>query len=296
MSSIAYAEKSSQDEVLFISSDVTATTNIHNNEYYCTECHENKPGKGGDISLRYSDYSVTCRCHGYKPGKYRHPVGVEPSWSMKRRIPDDFPLEDGKITCNTCHAVAMQCDPEQRVPGQNAHFLRVSSLTSRTALCYSCHNAGKYDRLNPHEQIDGEGNILRNKCRYCHKVKPDEKSATLKKQRAGEKGTVEFVAEFFTLCFRCHYKQTAAHLINANHLTREPPATILSNIKISERELGIILPLDDEGGLTCATCHNPHQRGIIPIDSPAAKGASEIKRLRVPKAGHRICRACHHNH
>ena len=296
MSSIVYADESSQPKVPFVNPDVTYATNIHNNGYYCTECHRHKPTGDGDKFLLYNDYSLTCRCHGYTTKKYTHPIGCKLSAEKKEMVPADFPLEEGMITCNTCHAIVMQCRDSQNPGVQIENFLRVDSSQTRTAICYACHDKTKYARLNPHEQFDQLGRIIESKCLYCHKFKPDEKTATLKKQRAGETGTVEFVAELFTLCFRCHFKQTDNHLVNANHVTRQPPAKILANIQNSERRLDIILPLDDKGGLTCATCHNPHQRGIIPSSSPASKGASEVKRLRVPKEGNRICRACHQGH
>lgn len=296
MFTIVHAEDGIQPVPSFLNPDVTGTTDIHNNDQYCSECHTQRPDGTGNKYLRFNDYSLTCRCHGYTSKKYRHPIGTVLSSDKRRMVPDVFPLEDGKITCNTCHQILMQCGDVKYKQKINKNFLRVDSSKERTAICYGCHVEAKYNRLNPHKQFDDDGNIIENKCRYCHKAKPDEKTATLKKQRAGEKGTVEFVAEFFRLCFRCHYNKVAAHLINANHITREPPAKIISNIHISEKELDVILPLDDEGGLTCATCHNPHQRGIIPFSSPASKGASENKRLRVPKAGNRICRACHRGH
>jgi len=296
MSSTVFAEENSRVIPPFINPDATPSTDIHGNVKYCQECHTKIPAPNGQKFLRYADYTLTCRCHGYTSKKYRHPIGNILSQEKKGSIPADFPLEDGRMTCSTCHDITMQCSTEQGGREKTKNFLRVDSSQTRTAICYACHIGARYERLNPHRQFDDQGNIITSKCRYCHRIKPDEKTATLKKQRAGETGTVEFVAEFFTLCFRCHYSKVAAHLINANHITREPPAQVLSNIQISERELGVILPLDDEGGLTCATCHNPHQRGIIPFSSPAAKGASEFKRLRVPKAGNRICRACHRGH
>ena len=38
----------------------------------------------------------------------------------------------------------------------------------------------------------------------------------------------------------------------------------------------------------CATCHNPHERGVIRV-AAAAKGADEQKRLR----GRKLCLLCH---
>jgi hypothetical protein len=67
----------------------------------------------------------------------------------------------------------------------------------------------------------------------------------------------------------------------------------MENMKESEKLLGIILPLNYEGKITCATCHNPHERGVIPTEKSSARGASEKFRLRVPGQSGEICSACH---
>ncbi len=290
--SLVYAEDNKDQFIPFLNKDVTVSTDIHFSEKYCTECHLQIPKTDGNIFLRFKDYNVTCRCHGYSPESYTHPVGITPSADSKSKIPQKFPLEDGKITCNTCHFISMQCNGDQDLNKQNSRFLRVFSFKSRTALCFQCHESSQYERLNPHEQLDTDGNIIEKKCLYCHRFKPDEKHATLQLQRSGAPGTVEFVAEMSTLCFRCHFRKTKRHIINMNHL-RKPSVKIRSKMKKSERKLKVILPLDDAGGITCPTCHNPHQRGVIPLQSPGARGASEKSRLRVPYAQNRICKACH---
>jgi hypothetical protein len=292
MSSTTYAGKNTNRQLSFSSPEVTSATNIHFNEKYCTECHSKIPAKKEELFLRFSDFIQTCRCHGYTPENYTHPMGLKLSPENKRKIPHNFPLSDGKITCNTCHSTAMQCNTEQNRNRRNKKFLRSSPLQPRSAICSQCHNRSQYQKLSPHNQLDSSGNIIKAKCLYCHKIKPNEKQATLNKQRSGAAGTVEFVAEFNTLCFRCHYNQTKQHIINANHL-KPPSAKIRSNIRNSEIRLGVIFPLDNKGAVACPTCHNPHERGVIPFDSPGAKGAGEESRLRVTKQGHKICAACH---
>ncbi|MCB2182693.1 MAG: hypothetical protein KQH63_11740 [Desulfobulbaceae bacterium] len=292
VSSAAYASKGPPGEMSFVNHGVTPDTNIHFNEEFCTECHLEIPGKGQKLLLRFADFTQTCRCHGYTPENYTHPLGTKLSPEDKRKIPKGFPLAEDTITCNTCHDLTLQCDAQGKANHRNGNFLRVNSLQPRSALCYQCHDISSYQRLSPHQQLDSSGKIIKAKCLYCHRMKPDEKKATLKKQRSGAAGTVEFVEEFNTLCFRCHYRQTRQHIINANHL-KPPPAKILANIANSEKRLGVIFPLDGKGAVACPTCHNPHQRGIIPPELPGAKGAGERKRLRVTKQGHKICVACH---
>ena len=59
-------------------------------------------------------------------------------------------------------------------------------------------------------------------------------------------------------------------------------------MKQAEERLLVILPLVPRGRITCSTCHNPHQQGVIQHEA-AAKGAGATMKLRLPS----ICFACH---
>jgi cytochrome c peroxidase len=61
-------------------------------------------------------------------------------------------------------------------------------------------------------------------------------------------------------------------------------------MKQMEAELGIILPLNEDGKITCVTCHNPHEKGVISTERVGAKGAGEIHRHRL--SGN-MCIKCH---
>jgi hypothetical protein len=288
----SFAEEIEAGRLTFVNPGVDANTNIHFSKYYCTECHIEGKGQG-EIAMRFDDYTVTCRCHNYTPETYTHPVGIELSPEKMETIPSNFPLKGNTITCVTCHIMSLQCRADSSMKKFNRAFLRVNPLSSRTAICYQCHNEAKYKMMDPHNQLDKDGEIVKEKCLYCHKWVPDVNKAI----PVYVKGIGEFVAsigELDVLCYRCHYKQIQLHPINANHL-KKPPARILRNMRRSERKLGIILPLDAQGKVTCVTCHNPHERGVIPANKTGAKGASEVGRLRVSKIGDKICLACHQN-
>ncbi len=264
---------------------VSKDTNVHYSGKYCTECHEKIPKEGGDKFLKFGgDYTELCKCHGYTPGAYIHPVDIVPSDEKKGVIPDDLPLQDGKLTCTTCHDIYLQCQKNQRYKVLNRRFLRGAPYISRTTLCFRCHDEKQYSMLDPHNQLTEKGAIIIDKCLYCHVEKPDEKHATFKE--------VKLIGNLEVLCFRCHFKQSQFHPINANHLVT-PSQTILSNIKDTEKKFGIIMPLNYDGKITCPTCHNPHERGVIPRDRASAKGASEKYRLRLSEVNLQICVACH---
>ncbi len=81
-------------------------TNLHYTGKYCLECHEKTPTVGEDKLLKFNgDFTQLCRCHGYTPGTYIHPVDIVPSAEKREKIPDDFPLVNGIVTCITCHDI-----------------------------------------------------------------------------------------------------------------------------------------------------------------------------------------------
>jgi uncharacterized Zn finger protein (UPF0148 family) len=277
---LSFARAKENDEAVILDS-----TNLHFTGEYCTECHIKKPTKGGDKLLKYDgDYSQLCKCHGYKPGAYIHPVDIIPSDDKKPMIPDDLPLLEGKLVCSTCHDMYLQCQDDKETESLNRRFLRGAPYMKRTALCFRCHDEKKYARLDPHNQILEDGTINHEKCLYCHLEMPDEKTQHFE--------DVKLIGKLEILCYRCHYKQSTLHPINANHFLI-PSESILANMEESVKELGVILPLDKEGKVTCPTCHNPHEKGVLPDEEASAQGASEKYRLRLAAQNLQICIACH---
>ncbi len=191
-------------------------------------------------------------------------------------------------------------------------FLLESPLTSsrKIDVCFKCHQKNDYRICDPHNQLDSNGKILVEKCLYCHSEKPDEKLASFSKYRL----EVKFNRDIEDLCSGCHsssqYK--LLHPLNANHL-RKPSDEMLSMMKKTEEQFGVIFPLNYDGKIMCATCHNPHQKGVMPEDRGAAGGAGEKDRIRLPgeikrtadtgeregymtrmaSFGSKICLACH---
>ncbi|HDH04660.1 MAG TPA: hypothetical protein ENH01_02960 [Nitrospirae bacterium] len=151
-----------------------------------------------------------------------------------------------------------------------------SSLPKR-GICSKCHENNKYRIFDPHTQLTDSGDIIKEKCLYCHPEKPDEKNATF----AGNASDIKFVRNLDVLCLGCHSKQyNDAHPVNANHI-RKPSDEMQAMMESSEHQFNIILPLNYKGEIMCATCHNPHERGVIPGEKSAAKGASEKFRVRL---------------
>jgi hypothetical protein len=273
------------------SSSLSEDTNVHFTGKYCDECHEKTPKKGEETYLKYGgDYNQLCKCHGYTPGTYIHPVDVVPSEEKKSRIPEEFPLPDGKIACITCHNIYEQCQEDSSSDKGNKRgrlyfksqsmFLRGDKNQKRTDLCFKCHNEEKYKMLDPHNQISSEGEIVTEKCLYCHTKKPDPDKQDL--------ANIKLIGELKTLCQRCHGLMQR-HPAGVDHYKR-PSIKFYRRMKELEDQYGIILPLDFEGKLTCVTCHNPHEKGVIPFYKQASKGADEAYRHRLPG---KLCKSCH---
>jgi hypothetical protein len=288
---IALAENDGEMNLDFANPGVTFETNVHFDERYCTECHHQKPKTGGALHLKFDSYMVTCRCHGYTADTYTHPVERKLSPEKKATIPAGLPLTDDKITCNTCHNMALQCTPQDSLRNHNKAFLRTNPALGRTFLCFQCHEEKQFRMFDPHKQLNESGTINEESCLYCHVTKPDELKATLESRKDGE-DTIHLVGDLEIICLRCHNEKAGNHPLNKNHRVK-PSEKVFKRINWSEKNLWILLPLNDEGIITCITCHNPHERGVIPTEKASSAGASEKGRLRKSWGGGSICVACH---
>jgi hypothetical protein len=115
-------------------------------------------------------------------------------------------------------------------------------------------------------------------CLLCHSVKPDPV-----KDRTDD---VRFRADVGFLCWRCHPPMPDSFF--GTHFLVKPAVNTLTFMHNAEKLKGIILPIVPRGRITCSTCHNPHQKGIM-LDKAAAMGADEPHRVRLPD----MCSACH---
>ena len=264
-------------------SKVPNTTDIHYSAKYCTECHVNVPRKGSHKQLRYGgDYQQLCRCHYSSSENYIHPVDIAPSENLKTRIPAAFPLQEGKITCSTCHDIVIQCQDNQidKIFLKEQNFLRGAPYETMVAVCFKCHNKAEYQKYNPHRQLNAKKEIVKQTCLYCHAEIPDEKHTRLK--------DAKLIGNMDALCIRCHTLEPR-QTFHSKHL-RKPSDEVLTTIKTMEDQHGILLPLSEEGKITCATCHNPHEKGVIPDRRLGARGASLTKRHRLQDD---MCIKCH---
>lgn len=225
---------------------------------------QGKPERSGE------QYADCLACHDYREN--HHPVDIPP----QGEIP--FPLTDGRITCLTCHF-------EDHETG-GANFLREGPYHLQRDVCFKCHHREDYKGTNPHEMLDEHGRFRKivggmTVCVICHVGTPNPD--------VDRPGDVRFRADVGFLCWRCHPPMANA-LFQARHLLVAPSLAMRRNLEKNEREMDVLLPLVPRDRVTCSTCHNPHQKGVIRREA-AAKGAGEPDRLRIPSP--RLCFACH---
>lgn len=120
----------------------------------CPTCHEVTGGEVEPDAFVAPVLELCTACHGLDRLGRSHPYGVEPARSrLKIEPPQDFPLEDGRISCGTCHrphaewASREPCFSRQEpvlvggVRWYRTYLLRVPARPGAgfTPLCQSCH-------------------------------------------------------------------------------------------------------------------------------------------------------------
>jgi hypothetical protein len=258
--------------------------NIHFSAKYCLECHVTRKIDRKTKSLKYNgDFRRLCLdCHNERQPIHFHPLQIQPDASSGVKIPAGFPLQQDKLDCLTCHDIFLQCRDSEadKLLLKGQMLLRGMPYKNRLAFCFRCHDESRYPRRNPHQQIDTAGKVIQNACLYCHTTVPDASHATYRE--------VKLIGNYGELCKGCHYL-TAKQPLHVRHL-RKPTLEVVQRMKQMQAEFKIVLPLDQDGKVTCVTCHNPHQKGLIPDQRAGSTGAGASHRHRL--AGN-MCIKCH---
>ena len=247
----------------------------------CVTCHRtvdpSADGPAGDVFPQGSEPADFCLdCHHYSAN--HHPVDVQPKALSSKGTLSSFPLYDGKITCLTCHVAHV--GPGLEEPRK---LLRGGPYADRRDICFRCHFAEDYAAVNPHRMLDPDGGIRQIAgepvCLLCHREQP---------RRDSLPEDVTFQADIAFLCWRCHPPMPGAFL--QKHFQRKPREKTRLIMQHTEHARDITLPLTGDGAISCSTCHNPHQEGVLER-RPAQAGAGTPGKLRL--AGGIMCSACH---
>lgn len=250
---------------------------------HCIECHITEKGK---VLKFEGDYLKLCnRCHQTEFARTDiHPVAVELTDIMNKKIPSGWPLKEGKVTCLTCHDVAIQMKENAPLKVVNPFFLRGVPYESINDFCFTCHTRESYQKTNPHTQLDEEGNIIEERCLFCHQSLPDP-------WQAQSIADVSFKSERAVLCKSCHGDKWNLHPARSDHLVAIPD-TMKEMFHSQVTASGVDLPLYRDT-IFCGTCHNPHQKGVLQRKE-AATGAGERYFLRL-SGGKELCVTCHYD-
>jgi hypothetical protein len=282
--------------------------NPHRDVSMCLACHTSNIGGRGNLIFGNNVIQLCQSCHdGRQALREVHPVNLKPSVAMAGRIPTDFPLEQGKLTCSTCHNIKLSCPKEQPATMPDDDFLRGAPTQHPLAFCFNCHTKESYQPFNVHDQLD-TGRKKTDTCLWCHLSVPEVGSNIKEAASYGLRGKAS------ELCRNCH-PVPASHPTGDPHMYSTPSAEMMSYMSAYEiqnkmhlqlkqlleyvkaaKRAQRFIPLDENNRITCYSCHNPHEKGLLPNRNPRSIGAEPKKaknhRLRVYQ-GDIACRVCH---
>jgi len=261
--------------VVYLQGEAEAMKRRVDRHHTCAGCHRLSASLISDANPfpEGIDRSSLCMdCHHYQEN--HHPVNFAPEGAGAPAEFNSFPLFEGEVRCLTCHEVHADTGPK---------LLRGGPYGYRTEICFRCHDRDMNTKVNPHAMLDESGSV-RNVgdepvCLLCHKKVPE---------RSVVGGNATFKADVAFLCWRCHPPMAGEFF--RNHFLVKPQKTTLGRMKKAETESGVAFPLLNRDRITCSTCHNPHQQGVV-ITGAAKAGADEHDRLRLPREV--ICSGCH---
>jgi hypothetical protein len=178
-----------------------------------------------------------------------HPVGMAPK---EVHIPEGWPLEDGKVTCATCHAEPAHQGTTNTTPP----FHRGGPYPNVERLCYQCHEISEYTRSDPHHPEPAQG-AKDPTCAACHTAPP---------AKGADPGDANLRWPLEEACTTCHRGQVHAGV--AQH--------------VGERmDTPVDLVLGPGDKVTCYTCHDVH--GTTPGLAPAGDRAAAFHALALER-------------
>jgi hypothetical protein len=172
--------------------------------------------------------------------------------------------------------------------------------------CFQCHDRANYKPFNAHDQLK-DGRINTDICGWCHVGVPNVDS------RLKEDATYALRSETAGVCNSCHTVKKD-HPTGNQHIDATLPAEMMWHISAYEMEPRMnlpykqlleyvkaakrsprLIPLDKKGRIACYSCHNPHEKGLLPDWNLRSVGAEPKKATnhRLRTYGNVGCRTCH---
>ncbi len=245
--------------------------NPHGRGITCIVCHGKKPEPKKKVPFIDKNIENVCRkCHIGDVADH-HVTLVKSAESTYVMDFLTLPLLDDKIYCATCHDEVCY----KPLNPKNKQFLIGGPYKNKEEFCNKCHKKAAGKDSNPHKQIDKKGNIVKEQCATCHKKYLEE----------GDKD-IALLAKVQDLCSECHIvfdHPDTNHLVEMSDIKME-------NLKNYSKNFKVNFPLRGKNTITCATCHNPHDKGIL--KGIGAVGAGEYMYLRAVSF-EEACTPCH---
>lgn len=281
--------------------------NPHGDPALCSSCHTN--AAAGRSNLRfYGNVSHLCQsCHdGVRAAREAHPVDLTPSAAILQKIPSDIPLENGKLTCLSCHDISSECKAEQSLATANRNLLRGARISHPMEFCFRCHVQENYQTFNAHDQLEAD-KPKTDTCIWCHDRVPDVNSSIK------EGASYALRGKSSNLCNNCHTVEKN-HPTGDSHMHATPTEKMMWHMSAYELQPRMNLsfkqlleyvraanraprsiPLDENGRITCYSCHNPHEKGLLPNWNPRSIGAEPKHAVNHRLRAHEgtACRVCH---
>lgn len=257
----------------------TQELNPHGGSPFCLVCHVSKPMPGVLPEFIVGAFELNKLCTRCHVGMDHHVIdrpSTEKTWKMDFL---NFPLQEKKIACVTCHKPHGGLVASE---GGGSYSLRGEPYQKTADFCRNCHEEKGWVKFNPHDQLTPSGEIITRSCLFCHNSVPETSSERYV-------SSSDFNDTLTEICVQCH--EATPHP-EADHLV-EPGPMMLSMMETYENDREVLLPLDFDGQVTCATCHNPHEKGLI--KGPGGIGADERTRMRLATFNE-ICAPCHGRH
>jgi len=173
------------------------------------------------------------------------------------KIPDDLPLDNGKIACKTCHTAHATGNPREETVASSV-FLRVENQNSE--LCRKCHTDHEADDDHPFKNVKEKGVKEKLKrldgklgandqviCQSCHTPHSPKEERLL----------IYYLTDS-QLCTICHEDKVNPDNTYIKGMLNHP----INILHTDERE---VQKIKDDGGIyaktnevICLTCHAPH--------------------------------------
>lgn len=229
----------------------------HQFEGSCDVCHLVVPESPDDDPALAMDVNAACQtCH--EMPTMGHPIDATP---MLAAIPDDFPLEGGRLLCATCHT------PCGEFAEGNPYMLRGDLRKER--FCSNCHRNSPIPMEKKHYGISG----------VAH---PRTTEPVM--------GSQSLVDDITLICMSCHTDGgigPAANIIVGEDLRVSHSHSVGTNYEESsrwDRELRSYASVSEvvvlrEGKVGCLSCHNIYSK--------------KPPLLAMNNSGSRLCMTCH---